>query len=81
MSFFEKAEEHALQRESRIREKEMEMELRFKEMEDKREERMLSFFATLMQRPPTTPPSVNYSYPQQQSIPYQHHHFNQANEF
>ena len=67
MAFFEQAEKRALEREARIREREMEMEVRFREMEDRREERMLSFFASLMGRSPATPPSLYYD-PQQQSI-------------
>ena len=51
MSFFEQAEECALEQEARI--KEREMEVRFREMEDTHEERMLSFFAALMGRPYT----------------------------
>ena len=78
MAFFEEAEESALEREARIREREMEMEVRFREMEDRCEERMLSFFASLMGRSPAAPPSLYYD-PQQQSTPSLSQYFHDSN--
>ena len=58
---------------------EMEMEIRFREMEDRCDERMLSFFAALMRIPPAAPPSLYYD-PQQQSMPSLSQYFHYADD-
>ena len=59
---FAKAEEVAAEREERTRRLELEVEERRKEADDRREERMMTFFAGLMQSVPTVSAGIPTTY-------------------